>query len=331
MKRADMQTGFAATPARPPIDRRAIPAEAVEARWALPDGQTLRRIDWPVPDSPRGSLLFMPGRGDAYEKYLETLSHWAGQGWRVTAADWRGQAGSGRLGADQVTGHIDDFGIWIADLAAFWQDWRAATPGPHVLVGHSMGGHLTLRALAEGWVDPDALVLSVPMLGFAGPPLPGWLLHTAARVMAGLGDRRRPAWKWSEKPGEVPLDRVNLLTHDPDRYADELWWRNHRPELVMGPGSWGWMERGFASMSGLFRPGVLEAIQTPVLLLGVTGDKLVSYAAIEQAARRLPHGELLRFGEEAYHEVLRESDPVRDRALAGIAEFLDRCAPAPKS
>ncbi len=310
------------------LDRRAIPGDAAETRWALSDGHQLRRIDWPCVECPRGSILFMPGRGDNYEKYLETLAHWAKLGWRVTAADWRGQAGSGRLGTDAVTGHIDDFGIWIDDLAQLWAAWKAQTPAPHVLIGHSMGGHLVLRALAESRVDPDALVLSVPMLGFAGPPLPDWLLHTAARAMAGIGDRRRPAWKWSEKPGEVPADRVNLLTHDPERYADELWWRKRRPELVMGPGSWGWMERAFASMRGLFRRGVLERIATPVLLLGVEDDRLVGFGAIERAAARLPHGELLSFGEEAHHEVLRESDAVRDRALMGIEEFLDRVAPA---
>lgn len=325
MTSAEKQAGTA----RHPFDRRAIPAEAVESRWALGDGHEIRRIDWPGGASPRGSILFMPGRGDAYEKYLETLAYWAEAGWRVTAADWRGQAGSGRLGGDQVTGHVDDFSIWVDDLAQFWAAWKNASPGPHVLIGHSMGGHLALRAVAEGRVDPEALVLSAPMLGVAGPPLPPIVLHGAARIMAGIGDRRRPAWKWSEKPGQVPADRGDLLTHDADRYADELWWRESRPELVMGPGSWGWMERAFASMRGLMRPGVLERVRTPVLLIGVERDRLVSYRAIEQAARRLPRGELLRFGDEARHEMLRESDPVRNRALAAIDEFLDRNAPAP--
>ena len=32
------------------------------------------------------------------------------------------------------------------------------------LVGHSMGGHLCLRAVAERQVRPDALILSAPML-----------------------------------------------------------------------------------------------------------------------------------------------------------------------
>ena len=336
MKSAEQQAGPGSPLAsRPAFDRRAIPAAAVESRWALPGGHAVRRIDWPAGGTVgasvgagRGSLLFLPGRGDAYEKYLETLGYWAGRGWRVTAADWRGQAGSGRLGRDAVTGHIDDFATWVADLAALWAAWRADTPGPHVLVGHSMGGHLVLRALAEGRVDPAAAVLSAPMLGFAGPPLPDWLLHGAARMMAGIGDRRRPAWKWSEKPGQVPAGRGALLTHDVARYADELWWREHRPELVMGPASWGWTERAFASMRGLMRPGVLERVDTPVLLIGTDHDCLVSFRAIERAAGRLPRGELLRFGEEAHHEILRESDAVRDRALAAIDDFLSRAAPA---
>jgi lysophospholipase len=329
MKSAEQQAGPDRSLAgRLPFDRRSIPANAVEARWALPDGHLLRRIDWPATKAsdtvPRGSLLFMPGRGDAYEKYLETLAHWAQQGWRVTAADWRGQAGSGRLGTDSVTGHIDDFSTWTADLGALWTMWRTETPGPHVLVGHSMGGHLVLRALAENRVDPAAVVLSAPMLDFAGPRLPGWLLHAAAWAMAGIGDRRRAAWKWSEKPGQVPAGRGALLTHDPERYADELWWREHRPELVMGPGSWGWTERAYASMRGLMRAGVLEQIDTPVLLLGAECDRLVSFPAIARAARRIPRGELLCFGPEAHHELLRESDSVRDRALAAIDEFFDR-------
>jgi lysophospholipase len=312
------------------IDRRAIPPAASESIWHAADGYALRRIDWPGAGDAalRGSILFFPGRGDNYEKYLETLEQWHRAGWRVTAADWRGQAGSGRLGKDAVTGHVADFAIWIDDLAHFWESWVVETPGPHVLAGHSMGGHLVLRALAEGRVSPDAMVLSAPMIGVSGPPLPLPMLHGVAQLMNVVGEPTRQAWKWSEKPGELPAARANLLTHDADRYADELWWREHRPELVMGPASWRWVERAYASSRGLEAEGALEAITVPVLILSTSGDKLVSHPANLRAARRLPKGKMVAFGPEAHHEILREVDAVRDKAMAAIADFLDRAAPA---
>ncbi len=315
--------------ARSLIDRRAIPAHACEAVWTAPDGHRLRRIDWPGSDGKaRGSILFFPGRGDHYEKYLESLEEWHRDGWRVTAADWRGQAGSGRLGKDQVTGHIEDFGTWIDDLVHLWEKWTAETPPPHVIAGHSMGGHLVMRALVDRRIAPDAVVLSAPMLGMNGPPLPLALLHRVARLMTRIGDPTRPAWKWSEKPGELPDARAKLLTHDPERYADEAWWRARRPELVMGPGSWRWVERAYASVRALEHPGALEAVEVPVLIVSTTTDKLVSHAANRRAAERLPHGQMEEFGPEAHHEILREVDPVRDRAMLAIRQFLDEVAPS---
>ena len=322
ISQADLQTDTAA------IDRRAIPASASESVWKASDGHKLRRIDWPgAGEPPRGSILFLPGRGDFFEKYLETLDQWHRDGWRVTAADWRGQAGSGRLGDDAITGHVEDFSVWVADLEHFWSDWVKSTPGPHVLAAHSMGGHIVMRALVDGVVSPDAVVLSAPMLGMSGPPLPLSLLHGVAKLMTRIGAPTRPAWKWSEKPGEIPARRRDLLTHDDDRYSDELWWRERRPELVMGPGSWGWVERAYASMRQMFAPGRLEAVETPVFIVATHNDKLVDMKAIVEAAERLPNAELLAFGKEAHHEILREVDEVRNRAMNGIADFLDRVAP----
>lgn len=313
-----------------PIDRRAIPPHAREGIWTLGDGHALRRIDWPgrEQDAARGSILFFPGRGDHYEKYIESLEEWHCAGWRVTASDWRGQGGSGRLGKDAVTGHIEDFAIWIDDLAELWARWIEETPPPHVLMGHSMGGHLVMRALVERRVSPAAAVLSAPMLGMNGPPLPLPVLHAVASVMTRIGDPARQAWKWSEKPGEMPADREALLTHDPERYADEAWWREARPELAMGPASWRWVERAYASWRSLERTGALEGVSVPVLIVSTSADKLVSHKANIRAAERLPRGELAEFGPEAHHEILREADVVRARAMQAIGEFLDRTAPA---
>ena len=42
----------------------------------------------------------------------------------------------------------------------------------------------------------------------------------------------------------------------------------------------------------------------------------------------MPKGELAEFGHEARHEILRETDSVRGRAMDAIGEFLDRVVPA---
>ncbi len=314
------------------MDRRVIPAAATEAMWAAADGHAIRRIDWPGValadgDAPsRGSMLFLPGRGDFYEKYLESLDYWHQNGWRVTALDWRGQAGSGRLSANPDTGHITDFSVWIDDLAAFWAEWVQSTPAPHVLIGHSMGGHLVLRSVAEKKINPVAVVLSAPMLGFLTPG-PNRVLHKVAQAMCRIGDPERMAWRISEKPGTTLAARNTLLTHDEARYADEAHWKAARPYLGMGPGSWRWVERAYASMIALDTPGLLESVNVPVLLLSARHDGLVSSRAIEVAARRLPRAQLNVWGREARHELLREVDAVRDKVVRTIDDFLDRLAP----
>lgn len=309
------------------IDRRSIPAGAIETRWALADGHLLRRLDWPAAeDSQRGALLFMPGRSDFYEKYLEAFGHWHARGWTVASADWRGQSASGRLGADALTGHVDDFAIWVDDLAQLWRGWRETTAGPHVLVAHSMGGHLALRALAERRINPDAAVLSAPMLGLLpglGMIPPSWL-HGFARFMASIGDPRRPAWRGSERPEWLLPDRFARLTHDRARYDDEIWWLEQRPELAMGAPSWGWIEAALRSIRLLEAPGMLEAVACPVLILATRADRLVDFGAIARAAARIPNCRLEIFGKEARHELLREEDRVRDRVLALIDRFVDQ-------
>jgi lysophospholipase len=104
-------------------------------------------MDWPQPEGGgAGSLLFAGGRGDFIEKYLEPLAHWHARGWNVVSFDWRGQ---GESRGTSSAGHLDSFDPLVADdLAALIAEWRRS-PGPHVAIGHSMGGHLLLRILAE--------------------------------------------------------------------------------------------------------------------------------------------------------------------------------------
>ncbi|MEE9433420.1 MAG: alpha/beta hydrolase [Sphingorhabdus sp.] len=310
---------------------RKIPEAATESWWQAEDDWKIRRIDWPsLAESrkQRGSLLFLPGRGDHYEKYLETLQGWAEDGWLVTSIDWRGQGLSGRLLEDRHTGHIDDFSTWIADLRFFWERWKSENPGPHVLVAHSMGGHLAMRALVEGAVDPEATILSAPMLGMRTNGLPASWSHAFARWMVRRGKGEERGWKEGEKPMSPMSLRRKILTHSKRRYEDEMFWWKNRPDVRLGPPTWHWLERAFASTRMLNEPGRLESVASPVLMLATKVDQLVSTKRINKDNLRLPTSEVVSFGIDAAHELLREADSVRDQCLSATDAFLDKYAPA---
>ncbi|WNO53327.1 alpha/beta hydrolase [Stakelama saccharophila] len=298
---------------------RSIPDDARITRWRGPGGGDLRRFDRPAAGAACGAILFQGGRGDFAEKYLESFAYWHRAGWHVTSFDWRGQGGSGRFGASRG-GDIDDFATYVADLRAFWADWQAQAPGPHVIVGHSMGGHIVLRALAEGAVTPAAAVLVAPMLGLRSP-LGARLGEAVARWMTRLGDPGRRAWKGNEKPATTDT-RESLLTHDHRRYLDEIWWQRHDPDLLLGPPSWRWLHEAFRSTRTLRESDSLARVGTPVLALVAEADGLVDPVVAKRMLARLPDHRTVCFGRESAHEILREADPVRDRALAVIDRFL---------
>ena len=299
--------------------RRAHPPGAVFGSWRAPDGWALRRMDWPQAEQGkgRGSLIFANGRGDFIEKYLEAYGHWHARGWNVTAFDWRGQGGSRGPGFG-----YESFDPLIGDLAALLADWRGGVPAPHVAIGHSMGGHLLLRTLAERRPALAAAVLVAPMIGVNSAPIPARLAPAIARTMCRLGRGAAPMWKTPpdlEQPGG---QRQRNLTGSTERYEDEGWWWAREPGWNLGPPSWAWMCAAFRSAAIGFTAKKLARVELPVLLLEAGRDRLVSAAGIARAARLLPHAELETFPEAA-HEILREADPIRLAALARIDAFLD--------
>jgi lysophospholipase len=174
-------------------------------------------------------------------------------------------------------------------------------------------------------VAVDAAVLVAPMIGINTAPLPAWAVRGIARAACaiGLGDRRvrRRRAAPATRGGPWPLTRC------PDRAGDSGWWKAQHPELGLGAPSWSWVAAAYASIAALGRPGVLESIDTPLLLIAAERDRLVSERAIRAAATRLPDVRLRMFANSG-HELLREADPVRRLAMAAIDRFLDERAVA---
>lgn len=303
--------------------------DAMMESWPATDGWPLRRVRLPGRGKVRGSLLFIGGRADHIEKYDEALIGWAAEGWDVESVDWRGQGGSGRLIQGSALGHAEDFGCWLEDIEAYAEDWHARTSAPHVIVAHSMGGHLVLRALAEGRIAADAVALSAPMLGIRAGPLPQWLASGIAEAACALGLGRRAV-------GREPVVTIGentplptALTHDRERFLREARFEMERPDITLGPPTWGWLRAAFRSLDWMARAGTLERITAPLLFLASEGDRIVSTPAIQSAATRISGARVHVYGADVAHEILREVDAVRDDALARIDAFFAEHAPSP--
>ncbi len=313
-----------ALPTDSPFDRRQHPGGMEFRTWKAADGWPHRVYRWPAAGAElRGSLIFQSGRADFIEKYLEACDHWHGRGWSVEGFDWRGQGGSGRFVPGAGADDRWSFNPLIEDIIAYVDAWKARAPGPHVMVAHSMGGHVALRACAERGMTLDALVLVAPMLALNMGKVPLPLARLAVTGAQRLGLGAHAPWRDNLQSPKRQL----RLTASRERYEDSQWWKRQEPGLGLGPPSWNWLGAAMAGSARVERPGLLEGIRTPVLMLAAGLDVLVDNHAMQRAARRIP-GAQYRCWPGARHELLREADADRLPALAAIDDFLDRMAPA---
>src|SRR5262245_55973376 len=190
----------------------------MDATLLTADGLALQVRDWPVPQ-PRGTVLLVHGLGEHIGRYLNLAATLNGWGWNVVGYDQRGHGASpgprGRLA------QADDL---LADLGRMVGATRSAHTGPLVLLGHSLGGLVAARYVAEGagdaspapWYEPvDALVLSSPALDpgmNAGQRLLLAVLGPIAPHL-GVSNGLDPAWI-SRDPAVVAAYVADPLVHD---------------------------------------------------------------------------------------------------------------------
>lgn len=280
-------------------------------------GTRLRTAAFPVAGAARGTVALLTGRNEFIEKYFETIADLHDRGLDVHLMDWRGQGLSDRPLADRMKGHVGDFIDYIDDLEAF----IAAIParGPLIAMGHSMGGHIIARALAERPAFRARLagaVLLSAMMAIETGRLSARAAGCTARalVFAGLGTKPVPA------PKETGTG-FNLLTSDPERAGDQAHFIAGNPDLALGAPTFGWLDAAFRSMAGLFRPGRIEAIDLPVLVAIAGADRVVKPEAEQAFAARLPQGQMVVI-DTARHEILKERDALREQLWRKFDDWL---------
>ena len=272
----------------------------------------------------RGSVVLSTGRTEAIEKYFEVIQDLLDRGFVVLCQEWRGQGLSHRDLPDRLKGHAKGVQPYLEDYAAILAAFEARLPKPWLAIGHSMGGCLTLMALAKGQASRFVgAVLCAPMLGVRAPPMAG-LLVAVNLLLGKSADYARP-------PAGNPYEEAfegNVLTHDPVRFARgrALIAANH--DLALSAPTWGWMDFALKATGHLGVKANLQGVKIPVLIVSAADDKLVTDTAQRQAAADLPDGQFISvLGAE--HEILMETDDKRDQFWTAFDALADKIAPKP--
>ncbi len=287
--------------------------------WLDASGVRLRAAVWR--GGTAGHVLLFPGRTEYLEKYAPVVAKLRARGLSVASLDWRGQGLSdrrtGRLG------HVGDFAEFQEDALALlrWPETEALK-GPRLLLCHSMGGCIGLRALIGGALSgardrPAAAVFSAPMWGLS---MRGWTLAMAriASFVAAKTGNGRLAARRAEKTYvlDCPFEN-NLLTFDPETWARFQAEAKAHPELTLAAPTFAWLNAAFTEMSALERATPPDL---PRLILLGEEERVVSTSAIRAHAARGRGAELAEIPKARHEPLMEGRDTVAGAAVRAAAE-----------
>lgn len=264
--------------------------------------------------------VLLHGRTEFIEKYAEIIAELCTRGYVVATFDWRGQGASTRALLDPLVQHVDDFSDYDEDLDAFMEQIVAPLQVEPVLVlAHSMGSNIALRALHRMPRAFRGAVLSAPMIEIRKEKI----LTLASSIMTKMGKSQKPILSnKSSDPLNAPF-AGNFLTSDLNRYNRTLGILSEHPELRIAAPTWGWMKAAIESMKQVRASGFPEGIRLPVLICGAADDQICLTKAAENFAARLPIGNFVEF-EKSKHEILMENDAIRTRFWKAFDDFVER-------
>src|SRR4051794_18526388 len=177
-----------------------------EASWYTgAGGAKLRAAIFNPTERARGTIVLSGGRTEPIEKYYEVIGEMLDRGFVVLAHDWRGQGLSHRDLADPLKGHARGYKAYLDDFRALLGAYADQLPKPWIAVAHSMGGCLTLLALAHGEDRFVGAVLSAPMLGIK-TPFPLIASQALTRLNLLVGRARQYTLGGAGKPIEDAFD-----------------------------------------------------------------------------------------------------------------------------
>ncbi len=287
------------------------------------DNVRLRYALWrPREGGNKGTICLVHGRTEFIEKYFETIEDFLKRGFAVATFDWRGQGGSERLINNKKLGYVDQFSDYLIDLQSFYDDILLPDcPPPYYLVGHSMGGLVSLMAGARDRLMFDRMFLSAPMVEVKGQLISMHGMANIAEAICYLGLGKMAASRNINFTTSEEKFVGNNLTSDYTRYMRSVDIFNSCPDLEILAPTFRWAASAFRAMAYVESDDFPARINVPVLMLAAAKDEVVSSPAIEHL------GLTMRVGRHAViaaarHELFMENDDIRGQVFAAFDAFI---------
>jgi lysophospholipase len=299
-----------------------MPENAVAGHLVARDGLKLRYAHFAATGRPlKGTVIVLPGRNEAIEKYFETIRDLSRRGLGSAIVDLRGQGGSDRLLKDPHRGHIDSFQNYVRDLEQFFEEIVLADcRGPFYILGHSTGALIAILSSLSMTNRVRRMVLTGPLLAFTGVPasMPTIRRFATALYTAGLGTMYLGG---GPRPREAAPFAINVLTTDHARYARNQLLYEMYPALALGGPTVGWVRAACIAMDMVHDEEFIARLQVPMLFVASGVDRVVSTPAVEHYVRRVKAASVLTV-DGARHEILQEADIYREQFFAAFDAFV---------
>jgi lysophospholipase len=277
------------------------------------------------PEKKSGRIcVLLSGQTEFIDKYNEVIGELNARGFTVATFDWRGQGGSARALSDPLKSHVGDFAEYDDDLASFLdQVVTPISPAPPLVLAHSLGGHIALRALHDRPGLFRAAVLTAPMLAVSTRGYPDFLVRIVPVLYDKCGRGDDFAWGMAERDPFLVDFTTQLCTTDEKRFARTQAVLKANPALRLAGPTWHWISAAYRSMKQQTRPVYAEAIKAPVMIVGAGRDRIVLTGAEHEFAAQLPSGLYVEL-QDSEHEILMEVDSIRARFWKEFDGFVEK-------
>lgn len=270
--------------------------------------------------APVGSIAISSGRIESLIKYKELVFNLYNAGYSVFIHDHRGQGLSQRLTTNPHQGHIESFEDYVDDFKLFYDMVidKYSERKPYLLC-HSMGGAIGALYLLKYPIDFAKCALSAPMFGIK-PSLPDWFARMLIHSHIGVNRliSQSPWYFLGQGNYQSVAFADNVLTHSKARYELFRQEYQNQPDVQLGGVTNSWLCAALDAMQNIYQNA--KKISIPILLLRAEEDSVVCNVKQQQVAAEIPNCHTLVLP-AARHELLMETDDIRDQCLREIFAF----------